>query len=87
MNQTMKTISARTNPAFKRTQLLPVILNLVPPATDTAVRPFGFLLPEPANDRLIRVAPQPRPAHADLRPLTSDHRLCPLPSAPLPTDH
>ena len=39
----MKTISARTNPAFKRTQVLPVILNLVPPATTTAAREFSAI--------------------------------------------
>jgi len=64
----MKTICARTNPDFKRTQLIPVILNLLPPATDAAARPFGFILPATVNDRPLRVAPRPRPAHADHRP-------------------
>ncbi|HEX5219273.1 MAG TPA: hypothetical protein VFZ59_06870 [Verrucomicrobiae bacterium] len=41
----MKTISARTDPAFKRTQLLPVIHNLVPPATGGAARQFAALTP------------------------------------------
>lgn len=45
----MKMIYARTNPAFKRTQLLPVILNRLPPATDVAARPFGFISPATAT--------------------------------------
>ncbi|HEX5220382.1 MAG TPA: hypothetical protein VFZ59_12500 [Verrucomicrobiae bacterium] len=42
----MKAIYARTNPAFKRTQLLPVVLNLLPPATGAAAaREFSAVTP------------------------------------------
>lgn len=65
-NRTMRTIFARTNPAFKRTQLLPVIANLLPPTTGGAARHFTeFTPPVPAKDRPLRVSPQPRPAHID----------------------
>jgi len=53
----MKTICAKTNPAFKRTQLLPVILNLLPPTTGGAARHVREITPETANDRPLRVFP------------------------------
>ena len=62
----MKTICARINPDFKRTQLLPVILNFLPSATDAAARPFGFILPATANDQAPRMCQQPQSERAGL---------------------
>ena len=45
----MKTIFAKTNPAFKRAQLLPVILNLQPPTAGGPARCFSDFTPTP-ND-------------------------------------
>jgi len=41
----MKTICAKTNPDFKRTQLLPVILNVLPPTTGGAAQHFPECTP------------------------------------------
>ena len=46
----MKTISARINPAFKRTQLLPVLLTLLPPAVGSAARQFSAMTPATATE-------------------------------------
>ena len=48
----MKTIFAKTNPAFKRAQLLPVILDLQPPTTGRAARRFSELTPLQTGLRL-----------------------------------
>ena len=47
----MKTIFAKTNPAFKRAQLLPMIPDLLPPAAGGAARRISEFTPPPTAQR------------------------------------
>jgi hypothetical protein len=55
---TMKAICAQTNPAFKQRQLLPLILNLLPPTTGGAARHFSEFTPA-ANQSAPAERPSP----------------------------
>ena len=48
----MKTIFAKTNPAFKRAQLLPMMLDLLPPTAGRAARRFSEFTSPPTALRL-----------------------------------
>jgi len=64
----MKTICGKTNPAFKRTQLLPVMLNLRPPTTGGAARQFSEFIPSAiAKDRAQRMGQQRQSEQTGLR--------------------
>jgi hypothetical protein len=55
----MNTICAKTNPAFKRAQLLPVILSLLPPTTSGTARHFPEFTPSAtAKDRAHQISQQ-----------------------------
>jgi hypothetical protein len=47
----MKTLCAKPNPAFKRTQVLPVILNLLPATTGGAARHCPDFTPAQTGSR------------------------------------
>lgn len=47
----MKTIFAKTNPAFKRAQLLPMSHNILPPTAGRAARRSSELTPPPTGLR------------------------------------
>jgi len=48
----MRTFFAKTNPAFKRAQLIPMNHTALPPAAGGAARPFSECTPPPSGLRL-----------------------------------
>jgi len=76
----MKTIRADTNPAFKQAQLLPVILDLLPPTAGGAARHYSEITSSsPATDRAQTMGSQHcserKPDHRSTRQRNTLHHI------------